>query len=449
MPIEKLNKSLDSIIEILNISTQEKSIMAVKDKILPTMVEILNLRRISIGIIGIEDADMMRMIYTDIKTEFHKKYGIETEYLKEINSFDIPLGVYPESVKNVINKMQYIYFENLDVNNPEQAELKSLIGDEYQGLAVFPIVLNNKGIGLISCYLTPERYLTEDKIDIIGQITKVLALMIEIYRKNEIISTIEKKNKEFAEALNMQRSLMSINNISFLSGARISFNYQIGNDSYDAERLKSRLGGDYYEAIKISDSKALLFFADVMGHGVMSNYFVPLLKGMFKMVVKEDNISPAEILTDVSKLIFSDLDSVGMFITCRVMLVDFASNKICSANAGHTIPLLYSFDKDEISYLEKDGGKPLGIDPEYLYEDETYDMDKESILFMYTDGIYENTNINGQTYKESNIVEIMKANKYSDSEDICNDIFEGIKTFIVNRDDDELDDMMIVLIKNF
>jgi len=444
-----MNKSLNSIIEILNITTREKSVMDAKDKMLPTLFEILKIKRISIGIIGIEDAGIMRIVYTDFKTEFHKKYGIEKEYLKERNSFDIPIDAYPESFKNVIEKRKYIYFRKLDVTNPEQAELKNMISDKYLGLAVFPIVLNDKGIGIISFYLTQGEYLTEDDIDMTVQISKVLALMVEIYRKNEIISTIVKKNEEFAEALNMQRSLMSINNISFLSGAQISFNYQIGSDSQETDRLKSRLGGDYYEAIKISDSKALLFFADVMGHGIMSNYFVPLLKGMFKMVVKEDAISPAKILTRVSKLIFSDLDSIGMFITCRVMMVDFATNKICSANAGHTIPLLYSFDKDEISYLEKDRGKPLGIDSEYLYEEETYYMDKESILFMYTDGIYENTNINGQTYKESNIVEIMKANKYNDSETICNDIFEGVKTFIVNRDDDELDDMMIVLVKNF
>lgn len=423
--------------------------MDAKDKILPTMLGILKLKRISIGIIGIENVDMMRIIYTDFKTEFHKKYGIETEYLKGRRSFDIPIDVYPQHIKNVLNNRKYIYFKKLDIEKAEHLELKSMISDEYEGLAVFPIVLNNKGIGILSCYLTQDEYLSKDDIEITEQITKVLALMLEIYRKNEIISTIENKNKEFAEALNMQRALMSINNLSFLSGARISFNYQIGSESQETDRLRSRLGGDYYEAIKISDTKALLFFADVMGHGVMSNYFVPLLKGMFKMVVKEYNTSPAEILTNVSKLIYSDLDSVGMFITCRVMMVDFSTNKICSANAGHTIPLLYSFNKDEISYLDKDKGKPLGIDSEYIYEEEIYDMDNEAILFMYTDGIYENTNINGQTYKESNIVEIMKANKYSDSETICNDIFEGIKTFIINRDDEELDDMMIVLIKNF
>ena len=102
-----------------------------------------------------------------------------------------------------------------------------------------------------------------------------------------------------------------------------------------------------------------------------------------------------------------------------------------------------------IAYLDKDKGKPLGVDSEYEYEEHTYIMDSEAVLFMYTDGIYENTNINGQSYKESNIIEILKANKYSDSEMICNDILEAIKTFIINRDDDEVDDMMIVLIKNF
>ena len=83
--------------------------------------------------------------------------------------------------------------------------------------------------------------------------------MIEIYRKNEIISSIEKKNKEFAEALKIQRQLMSLNNISFFSGARISFNYQIGCEN-NKDSLKSRLGGDYYEAIKLNLNYSYLFY---------------------------------------------------------------------------------------------------------------------------------------------------------------------------------------------
>lgn len=443
-------RSIKSIVDILDITTNEKNIMEAKEKILPILLDILKIKRISIAIINAKYPTIMRIIYTDFKTDFHKRYGIENKYLKEHKSFDIPVAVYPDTVKvDILQKKRTLYMKKLDPLNLKHAEVKRMIGDDYDGAAMFPIVLNGKGIGVLSCYLTEDEYLTEHDIEITKQITKILALLIEIYRKNEIISSIESKNKEFAEALKMQRELMSLNNISFLSGARISFNYQIGNGMDETDKLKSRLGGDYYEAIKLSESKALLFFADVMGHGIMSNYFVPLLKGMFKMIVRENITSPSEILSNVSKLIYSDLDSVGMFITCRVMLVDFLENKICSANAGHTVPLLYSFRRDKITYLDKDRGKPLGVDAEYSYEEATYEMDDEAIVFMYTDGIYENTNINGQSYKESNIVEIMKANKYSDSETICNDILDGIKTFIINRDDEELDDMMIVLIKNF
>lgn len=450
MLIETNDKRLNSIIEILNITTQGNSIMEAKDSILPTLVDILKLKRISIGVLNAGSIDTMRIIYTDFKTEFHKKYGIETDYLKSKNSFDIPIDVYPDIIKaHIIENRGYLYIDNLKTRDYDYAELKQMIGDKYNGIAIFPIVSDDRCLGIISCYLSDGESLKEEDIELTLQICKVLALMIEIYRKNEIISSIEKKNKEFAEALKIQRQLMSLNNISFFSGARISFNYQIGCENNNMDSLKSRLGGDYYEAIKLNESKALLFFADVMGHGVMSNYFVPLLKGMFKMIAKGPDVSPAKILTNVSRLIYSDLDSAGMFITGRVMLVDFEKNTICSANAGHTVPLLYSYEKDLIAYLDKDKGKPLGVDSEYEYEEHTYIMDSEAVLFMYTDGIYENTNINGQSYKESNIIEILKANKYSDSEMICNDILEAIKTFIINRDDDEVDDMMIVLIKNF
>ena len=194
MLIETNDKRLNSIIEILNITTQGNSIMEAKDSILPTLVDILKLKRISIGVLNAGSIDTMRIIYTDFKTEFHKKYGIETDYLKSKNSFDIPIDVYPDIIKaHILENRGYLYIDNLKTRDYD--ELQQMIGDKYNGIAIFPIVSDDRCLGIISCYLSDGESLKEEDIELTLQICKVLALMIEIYRKNEIISSIEKKKQ--------------------------------------------------------------------------------------------------------------------------------------------------------------------------------------------------------------------------------------------------------------
>ena len=169
MLIETNDKRLNSIIEILNITTQGNSIMEAKDSILPTLVDILKLKRISIGVLNAGSIDTMRIIYTD--------------YLKSKNSFDIPIDVYPDIIKaHIIENRGYLYIDNLKTRDYDYAELKQMIGDKYNGIAIFPIVSDYRCLGIISCYLSDGESLKEEDIELTLQICKVLALMIEIYR---------------------------------------------------------------------------------------------------------------------------------------------------------------------------------------------------------------------------------------------------------------------------
>lgn len=99
MTIDNNEKSIKSIVDILNITTNEKNIMEAKEKILPILLDILKIKRISIAIINAKYPNIMRIIYTDFKTDFHKRYGIENKYLRDHQSFDIPIAVYPDIVK--------------------------------------------------------------------------------------------------------------------------------------------------------------------------------------------------------------------------------------------------------------------------------------------------------------------------------------------------------------
>lgn len=439
----------ESIYEMLEAASNENDILEIKNRMIDLVMETLKVQRVNLSILTDYDDQTYGIIYSNLKNIYHNSQKVSTTYLDKYSMFDVHVSHYPQYVIDAMEAKEYAYVEFIKPEMTNENEIYAMANEGFVGRAVFPVVNNEVCVGLLSVFLTENEKIDEDDVAFAKEIVKILALIIEINIKNKIIEKIRRKNAEFDEALAMQKILMGSSNQFFENGASISFNYHTWSELEEYGTLKSRLGGDYYEAIKINEHSGLIIFADVMGHGVMSNYFVPVMKGMFKMIAQSGHFSPAEIMTRMNRLIYDDLDKIGMFITCRIVFFDFSSNVIVSANAGHTVPLLYNFTSGKKEYLSKDKGKPLGIDNTAFYSQETYHMDDEAVLFMYTDGVYENAGENDEGLKESFIIDTLNENKYESSETICNTVFNNLKEYSSGKSNDELDDMMIVLVKNF
>lgn len=439
----------EAVYELLEAASNESDILEIKNRIGDLIMETLRVQRVNLSILTNYDDQTFGIIYSNLKNIYHDGQKISTTYLDKYSMFDVHISYYPQYVIDAMEAGEYTY---IDFINPEMTNSNEVLAMENEGFVgrmIFPVISNDICVGLLSVFLTEDEHIDEDDIGFAKEIVKILALIIEINLKNKIIEKIRRKNAEFDEALAMQKILMGSSNQFFENGASISFNYHTWSELEEYGTLKSRLGGDYYEAIKINEHSALIIFADVMGHGVMANYFVPVVKGMFKMIAQSGHFSPAEIMTRMNRLIYDDLDKIGMFITCRIVYIDFSSNIIISANAGHTVPLLYNYTSGRKEYLNKDKGKPLGIDSSAFYSQETYHMDDEAILFMYTDGVYENVSEEDGGLKESFIIDTLSENKYESSEIICDTVFKNVKEFSSIQKKSELDDLMIVLVKNF
>jgi sigma-B regulation protein RsbU (phosphoserine phosphatase) len=82
-----------------------------------------------------------------------------------------------------------------------------------------------------------------------------------------------------------------------------------------------------------------------------------------------------------------------MFVTMLVGIYDSNKNELCLSNAGHEPPLIYSKKKDFESFIISN--PPLGVDEEINYK-ETVIPFKESSIYIFTDGITEIKNADGE-----------------------------------------------------
>ena len=147
------------------------------------------------------------------------------------------------------------------------------------------------------------------------------------------------------------------------------------------------VGGDYFDVIRFSDSKAGICIADVVGKGVSAALLMANLQATVRAFARE-NTSPAEVCQRVNQVICQNIIS-GKFITFFYALIDTAGQRLVYANAGHNAPLLVR--GTDVIKLEE-GGALLGVFPAWEYSGDSVALRSGDLLVLYTDGITEAAN---------------------------------------------------------
>lgn len=164
-------------------------------------------------------------------------------------------------------------------------------------------------------------------------------------------------------------------------------------------RSAHQVGGDFYDVLKVSNDSALLVIADVMGKGVLAAMFAAILRTVLR-ASPESMREPATLLTRVNQLLFDELSGVDMFITAQLVFVDTTARKLAIGSAGHC-PLLVANGAGVKSFSPE--GMPLGILPDTVFASETVELSLNSRVLLYTDGLTEALDGDGERYGQERL----------------------------------------------
>jgi serine phosphatase RsbU (regulator of sigma subunit) len=145
----------------------------------------------------------------------------------------------------------------------------------------------------------------------------------------------------------------------------------------------------------------LLVIADVMGKGVLAAMFAAILRTVLRASPELTN-QPAALLTRVNRLLFEELSGVDMFITAQLAYIDTKSRRLVTANAGHCPLLIAPGDGSGVKALSPEG-MPLGILPDTVFVDEVVELPRNSRVLLYTDGLTEAANENGERFGQERL----------------------------------------------
>ena len=186
------------------------------------------------------------------------------------------------------------------------------------------------------------------------------------------------------------------------------------------------VGGDFFDVLFLEDGLIGLAIADVSDKGVPAALFMmssrTLLKG--SAIGMGD---PGSVLGEVNELLHEDNDT-GMFVTILYAVYNPFSGEFAFANGGHNSPLIVHPDGSS-SMLPLTGGIALGVAPGLPYGQKSINLAPGDLMFLYTDGVTEAMNAEGEEFGVERMQEVFAANPPQDPQEANEAIFKAVAEF--------------------
>ena len=185
------------------------------------------------------------------------------------------------------------------------------------------------------------------------------------------------------------------------------------------------VGGDYFDAIRLSDTAAAICIADVAGKGLPAALLMANVQASVRGLAHQIS-SPEQMCRELNRVAIENTRS-GKFTTLFYGVLDSASGTLHYTNAGHVPPVLIRQD-GSIARLSE-GGTVLGIFPDAPYAQGRTAFEPGDRLVLMTDGITEATNLQREEFGEDRLIQLLRENKDLPAVDLQAVLLEAVASF--------------------
>ncbi len=199
-------------------------------------------------------------------------------------------------------------------------------------------------------------------------------------------------------------------------------------DIYASMDPAKEVGGDFYDLFMVDENHLALVIADVSGKGVPAALFMVIAKTLLKNHLQAGE-SVEDVLTNANKQLSENNDEM-LFVTAWVAVIELSTGYIEYCDAGHEIGLVLhqGGEVEEIRPVKK--RPPLATMDGIRYEKYSFTLEKGDRLFLYTDGVPEATNAEGELYGMKRLEEILARNIEASPSEILVRVREDVDSFV-------------------
>jgi sigma-B regulation protein RsbU (phosphoserine phosphatase) len=213
-----------------------------------------------------------------------------------------------------------------------------------------------------------------------------------------------------------------------------------GYDIYAINIPAREIGGDYYDFIKISETKTAIALGDVSGKGLPASMLMANLQATLRGQLLFCT-SAKDCIRSANSMLFKSTDT-SKFVTLFFGILDTEQHTLTYCNAGHNEPVFMQSDKK--IKLDK-GGMLLSVFENIVYEEEEILLDPGSTLVVFTDGITEAMNEKQEEFSDERLEELIDKNSNLTSRQLVTKILNDVKNF--SSGVPQFDDITLMVIK--
>ena len=202
-----------------------------------------------------------------------------------------------------------------------------------------------------------------------------------------------------------------------------------------------QVGGDFYDVFDLPNKRLGLFIADVADKGVPAALFMALTRTLVRAAVTELE-SPAEAMKRVNDLLIPDTRQ-GMFVTAVYAVLDMEKKELTYVNAGHNPPLWIK-QGGEVERLTRTA-IALGVVTDAPVEQRSLMFERGDSLLLYTDGLTESFNTDGEFFGEERLLEAIKSDHCASASDLLDIVEKSLLNFV--QDMPPADDLTMLVLR--
>jgi serine phosphatase RsbU (regulator of sigma subunit)/pSer/pThr/pTyr-binding forkhead associated (FHA) protein len=254
-----------------------------------------------------------------------------------------------------------------------------------------------------------------------------------VFERVEMIKGIEQRRKleaELALAEETQRSLLP-QRLPDIEGFRIRA----------FSKPTRYVGGDFYDFVTSHDSAFTGVLADVSGKGVAASLLSSMTLGCVEMQLRA-GFELAQALTRVNKFL-CERSSTSRFVTMFTFTLD-KSGKGIMVNAGHNPAFLFRAATGEIDELVSNN-MIVGAFSFASYDASPLQLEKGDSMVIYSDGLTEAENPNGDMLGEACVKEIIRREASAGAQVLEQKLLDAIQTF--TKGHAQSDDITLMIIE--
>jgi serine phosphatase RsbU (regulator of sigma subunit) len=305
----------------------------------------------------------------------------------------------------------------LDTDTDERfGDAQSILSTGVRSLVAAPLIHPEGCLGMIALNSRlHRRQFDEDDLELLASLASVAALRIRNLALAEEAIERRRLEEEISLARQIQIALLP-REMPTIPGFEV-----LGRN------LPSRtVSGDFFEIVERKGGKEhILLLADVSGKGVAAAMLTASFEALAAGPI-EDGAPPEEICDQVSRRLHRRTPA-AKYATAWIGALENETGRLTWSNAGH-MPALLIRNDGRIDRLEA-SGFPIGMLPGGEYKGRVSTLESGDKLVVYTDGLTEAEDPDGEEYGVDRLEETCRKNRGEDLATLAKALEEDLERF--------------------